>query len=170
LVDGVTGASIAGFKKGARRGFRAGGVVEAAYLRAAQAYMLISMPTGTSTIFGAFQATHLSQVYGANTPTVLKLRRPLGERKLGNRSTKLNRDYSAPYSVSCLWPHCLQANFTRVAPFSAKTRFGAPHLPQTVSIRVLPCFTTMAFLAMVSRISRSASSRIACFDIGPHLS
>jgi hypothetical protein len=27
-----------------------------AYLRAAQAYMLISMPTGTSTIFGAFQA------------------------------------------------------------------------------------------------------------------
>lgn len=26
------------------------------YLRAAQAYMLISMPTGTSTIFGAFQA------------------------------------------------------------------------------------------------------------------
>jgi hypothetical protein len=29
--------------------------------------MLISMPTGTSTIFGAFQAIHLSQVYGANT-------------------------------------------------------------------------------------------------------
>jgi hypothetical protein len=27
-----------------------------AYLRAAQAYMLISMPTGTSTIFGVFQA------------------------------------------------------------------------------------------------------------------
>jgi hypothetical protein len=27
-----------------------------AYLRAAQAYMLISMPTGTSTILGAFQA------------------------------------------------------------------------------------------------------------------
>jgi hypothetical protein len=26
-----------------------------AYLRAAQAYMLISMPTGTSTIFGVFQ-------------------------------------------------------------------------------------------------------------------
>src|SRR5579864_5794364 len=26
------------------------------YLRAAQAYMLISMPTGTSAIFGAFQA------------------------------------------------------------------------------------------------------------------
>ena len=30
--------------------------VATAYLRAAQAYMLISMPTGTSTIFGAFQA------------------------------------------------------------------------------------------------------------------
>jgi hypothetical protein len=30
--------------------------VAAAYLRAAHAYMLISMPTGTSTIFGAFQA------------------------------------------------------------------------------------------------------------------
>jgi hypothetical protein len=28
----------------------------ARYLRAAHAYMLISMPTGTSTIFGAFQA------------------------------------------------------------------------------------------------------------------
>jgi hypothetical protein len=27
-----------------------------AYLRAAHAYMLISMPTGTSTIFGVFQA------------------------------------------------------------------------------------------------------------------
>jgi hypothetical protein len=30
--------------------------VEPAYLRAAQAYMLISMPTETSTIFGVFQA------------------------------------------------------------------------------------------------------------------
>src|SRR5689334_14979833 len=31
------------------------------YLRAAQAYMLISMPTGTSTIFGVFQLIHSSQ-------------------------------------------------------------------------------------------------------------
>jgi hypothetical protein len=31
-------------------------VAAIAYLRAAQAYILISMPTGTSTIFGAFQA------------------------------------------------------------------------------------------------------------------
>lgn len=33
----------------------AGQTVSARYLRAAQAYMLISMPTGTSTIFGVFQ-------------------------------------------------------------------------------------------------------------------
>ena len=32
----------------------------AAYLRAAHAYMLISMPTGTSTILGVFQAIWLS--------------------------------------------------------------------------------------------------------------
>jgi hypothetical protein len=31
-----------------------------AYLRAAHAYMLISMPTGTSTIFGVFHAIWLS--------------------------------------------------------------------------------------------------------------
>src|SRR6202035_2054208 len=31
------------------------GAVANAYLRAAQAYMLISMPTGSSTIFGVFQ-------------------------------------------------------------------------------------------------------------------
>ena len=34
----------------------------AVYLRAAQAYMLISMPTGTSTIFGVFQVIQVSQV------------------------------------------------------------------------------------------------------------
>jgi hypothetical protein len=33
------------------------------YLRAAQAYMLISMPTGTWTIFGAFQVISFSQVF-----------------------------------------------------------------------------------------------------------
>src|SRR5437588_9433467 len=37
-------------------------VIASGYLRAAQAYMLISMPTGTSTIFGAFQAIRVSQV------------------------------------------------------------------------------------------------------------
>jgi len=34
---------------------------DAAYLRAAQAYMLISMPTGTSTILGVFQLIPSSQ-------------------------------------------------------------------------------------------------------------
>jgi hypothetical protein len=34
-------------------------------LRAAQAYILISMPTGTSTIFGVFQAIRSLQDYGA---------------------------------------------------------------------------------------------------------
>jgi hypothetical protein len=37
------------------------------YLRAAQAYMLISMPTGTSTIFGVFQVMRCSQVNGGAT-------------------------------------------------------------------------------------------------------
>jgi hypothetical protein len=73
-------------------------------------------------------------------------------------------------SVSCLWPHCLQANLTRVAPLSADIRFGAPHFPHTVSMRVLPCFTTMVLRSMVSRIRRSASSRIDCFDIRFYLS
>ena len=35
---------------------------DAVYLRAAQAYMLISMPTGTSAIFGVFQVIRVSQV------------------------------------------------------------------------------------------------------------
>jgi hypothetical protein len=32
------------------------------YLRAAQAYMLISMPTDTSTIFGVFQVIRASHI------------------------------------------------------------------------------------------------------------
>ena len=41
----------------------AGQIVSATvYLRAAQAYMLISMPTDTSTIFGVFQVIRFSQV------------------------------------------------------------------------------------------------------------
>jgi hypothetical protein len=35
-------------------------IIAACYLRAAHAYMLISMPTDTSTIFGVFQAIWLS--------------------------------------------------------------------------------------------------------------
>ena len=49
-------------------------------------------------------------------------------------------------SVSCLCPHSLQTNLTRVEPFSAESRFGAPHLPHIASIRVLPCFTTRVSL------------------------
>lgn len=37
---------------------------DAFYLRAAQAYMLISMPTGTSTIFGDFQIIYTLQSQG----------------------------------------------------------------------------------------------------------
>jgi hypothetical protein len=37
---------------------RAGQVALEVYLREAQAYMLISMPTDTSTIFGVFQLIH----------------------------------------------------------------------------------------------------------------
>jgi hypothetical protein len=36
---------------------------DAVYLRAAQAYILISMPTGTSTIFGVFQVIPSSQEF-----------------------------------------------------------------------------------------------------------
>jgi hypothetical protein len=44
-------------------------VVAAAYLRAAHAYILISMPTGTSTIFGVFQAIEVSPfATGRTTP------------------------------------------------------------------------------------------------------
>jgi hypothetical protein len=43
-----------------------------AYLRAAQAYMLISMPTGTSAIFGAFHAI----------PELLKMGRRSGDKVL----------------------------------------------------------------------------------------
>jgi hypothetical protein len=38
---------------------------KAHYLRAAQAYMLISMPTDTSTIFGAFQVIPTSMDFSA---------------------------------------------------------------------------------------------------------
>ena len=47
------------------------------YLRAAQAYMLISMPTGTSTIFGVFQLMRVSQaVFGTTFVPAAKLGGP----------------------------------------------------------------------------------------------
>ena len=44
------------------------------YLRAAQAYMLISMPTGTSTILGVFQAIFLSFNSGRLSSSLLNYR------------------------------------------------------------------------------------------------
>jgi hypothetical protein len=43
------------------------GRLGATYLRAAQAYMLISMPTDTSTIFGVFQLIRVSSFFVAPT-------------------------------------------------------------------------------------------------------
>jgi hypothetical protein len=49
----------------------------AAYLRAAQAYMLISMPTGTSTIFGVFQVIGASHgLRRDNVRAAMKLKQP----------------------------------------------------------------------------------------------
>ena len=47
------------------------------YLRVAQTYMLISMPTCTSTIFGVFQVIWLSQAIGANARAIINLGPPL---------------------------------------------------------------------------------------------
>jgi hypothetical protein len=46
----------------------------AVYLRTAQAYMLISMPTGTSTIFGVFQVIRVSQVVWRDAHADVELR------------------------------------------------------------------------------------------------
>ena len=51
---------------------------------------------------------------------------------------------SETYSVSCFCPQFLQTNLTRVSPRAACTRLGAPHLPHTASMRVLPCFMVSA--------------------------
>ena len=47
----------------------------AAYLRVAHIYMLISMPTDTSTIFGVFQAIWLSLCYRTNSALRVKVAR-----------------------------------------------------------------------------------------------
>ena len=67
--------------------------------------------------------------------------------------------------VRCLCPHSLHVNGTRVCPGFAETRLGAPHLPHLVSMRVSPCLTETVLRSSASLIRRSASSRIACFDI-----
>jgi hypothetical protein len=75
------------------------------------------------------------------------------------------RRRSGDYSVFCWCPHSLQAKAPRVSPASSWTRFFAPHLPHVASTRVLPFVTETAFFSIASRISRSASSRCACFDM-----
>ena len=58
---GAVGRTPATARRKNCRSSRAGRF-DAAYLRAAQAYMLISMPTDTSTIFGVFQVIRVSQL------------------------------------------------------------------------------------------------------------
>jgi len=69
------------------------------------------------------------------------------------------------HNVFCFSPHSLHVYGTRTCPESAETRFGAPHFPHFVSIRVCPCLTVMVFRSKASFTKRSVSSRIACFDI-----
>jgi hypothetical protein len=67
--------------------------------------------------------------------------------------------------VLCSSPHSLHVNGTRTCPWSADTRFGAPHFRHLLSIRVMPCFTVRFLRSKASFTRRSFSSRIACFDI-----
>ena len=60
MAAGSGHASTIGKLSGPAVHLREIGSVATAYLRVAHIYMLISMPTGTSTIFGAFQAIWLS--------------------------------------------------------------------------------------------------------------
>ncbi len=59
---------------------------DAVYLRAAQAYMLISMPTDTSTILGAFQVIPSSHEIGANSAPKPNLGPRPTSRKCGRSS------------------------------------------------------------------------------------
>jgi hypothetical protein len=67
--------------------------------------------------------------------------------------------------VLCSSPHSLHVNGTRTCPWSADTRFGAPHFRHLLSIRVIPCFMVRFLRSKASFTRRSVSSRIACFDI-----
>jgi hypothetical protein len=77
---------------------------------------------------------------------------------------------AAAHNVTCLSPHSLQVNGARICPGEADTRFFAPHFPHVASIRVSPCLTVTAFRSIASLTRRSASSRIACFDISRPIS
>jgi hypothetical protein len=92
------------------------------------------------------------------------------DRSYRNRGNLLHRT-AGPYirinhqKVFCFSPHSLQVYATRSCPGAADTRFGAPHFPHFVSIRVWPCLTVTVFRSIASFTKRSVSSRIACFDI-----
>jgi hypothetical protein len=74
-----------------RRGSRADRF-DAVYLRAAQAYMLISMPTGTSTIFGVFQVIRVSQVVRRDVTPKLNLGPARTQRKWGRSAAEHEDD------------------------------------------------------------------------------
>jgi len=79
---------------------RAGQIADAFYLRAAQAYMLISMPTGTSTIFGVLQAIQAS--ISAHLRTIVKVR-PAGKQCKHSRQY-LNRLRKAITAIAAIEP------------------------------------------------------------------
>src|SRR5262249_5631149 len=68
------------------------------------------------------------------------------------------------HNVFCFSPHSLHVYGTRTCPGGAETRFGAPHFPHLVSMRVSPCLTLTVFRSNASFTRRSVSSRIACFE------
>src|SRR5438128_887264 len=68
-------------------------------------------------------------------------------------------------NVFCFSPQSLHVYGTRTCPESAETRFGAPHFPHFVSMRVCPCLTVTVLRSKASFTKRSVSSRIVCFDI-----
>jgi hypothetical protein len=82
----------------------------------------------------------------------------------GPRSSRLLGCISH-HNVFCFSPHSLHVYCTRACPGAAETRFGAPHFPHLVSMRVQPCLTVTVFRSNASFTKRSVSSRIACFDI-----
>jgi hypothetical protein len=69
-----------------------------AYLLVAHMYMLISMPTGTSTIFGAFQAIFLFSFKAGRTSPfrISKTQRKLGHNDLDGAATRLRLVFRPP--------------------------------------------------------------------------
>jgi hypothetical protein len=76
---------------------------------------------------------------------------------------------AARQNVDCSSPHSSHLYGTRVSPLAARTRFNLPHFRHLLSIRVLPRVTVRDLRSNASLTRRSASSRIACFDISRFL-